>query len=228
MSGFVTVPVGSQNLTVSQAMNEFAPLGYYAISAYTGLRNVIVAESSNLFYFKVASSDYQLFMDFTGRTIPSGNHVVYAALTISDTPINYTTYSEYQDVIRHSATELRTFPTTGRKYYVGSYFNTRNDDATYIGDGIYADLTEYTIADGIAATGVSAHGALPITYRPTNCSFPNAPTEAEVGDTVNVHVTFPEGYGLVNESNIYVTNNGVVIPSTYSNGQLTFTMPDPS
>lgn len=71
-------------------------------------------------------------------------------------------------------------------------------------------------------------GLYPITYRPTNCSFPNAPTEAIVDETVVVPVSFPDGYGLVNESNIYVTNNGVVIPSTYSNGQLTFTMPDPS
>lgn len=68
----------------------------------------------------------------------------------------------------------------------------------------------------------------PITYRPTNCSFPGAPTEAAIGDIVVVPVSFPDGYGLVNESNIYVTNNGVVIPSSYSNGQLTFTMPDPS
>lgn len=67
-----------------------------------------------------------------------------------------------------------------------------------------------------------------ITYRLTNCTAPGAPTEARVGNTVVVHVTFPDGYGLVNDSNIYVTNNGVVIPSTYSNGQLTFTMPDPS
>lgn len=68
----------------------------------------------------------------------------------------------------------------------------------------------------------------PITYRPINCSFPNAPTEALIGDTVVVPVSFPDGYGLVNESNIYVTNNGVIIPSTYINGQLMFTMPDPS
>lgn len=80
--------------------------------------------------------------------------------------------------------------------------------------------------EALRALGIGT--TYPITYRPTNCSFPNAPTEAAVGDTVNVSVTFPEGYGLVNESNIYVTNNGVVIPSTYSNGQLTFTMPDPS
>lgn len=68
----------------------------------------------------------------------------------------------------------------------------------------------------------------PITYRPTNCTFPNAPTEAAVGDTVTVTVAFEEGYGIVNPSDIYVTCNGVAVPSTYNNGTLTFTMPDPS
>lgn len=68
----------------------------------------------------------------------------------------------------------------------------------------------------------------PITYRPTNCSFPNAPTEAAVGDTVTVPVAFTEGYTLVNSSDIHVTCNGVLVPSTYDNGTLTFTMPDPS
>lgn len=79
-----------------------------------------------------------------------------------------------------------------------------------------------------ALTHYSPIVTYPITYRPTNCSFPDAPTEAAVGDTVVVPVTFPDGYGLANESNIYVTNNRVAIPSTYSNGQLTFTMPDPT
>lgn len=68
----------------------------------------------------------------------------------------------------------------------------------------------------------------PIIYRPTNCTFPNAPAEAAVGDTVVVPVEFPDGYGLANTGDIYVQCNGVVIPSTYENGQLTFTMPDPS
>ena len=69
----------------------------------------------------------------------------------------------------------------------------------------------------------------PITYRLTNCSTPSAPMEAMVGDIVNVDVTFPQGYGIVNpSSDVYVTNNGVVVPSSYSNGRLTFTMPDPS
>lgn len=71
-------------------------------------------------------------------------------------------------------------------------------------------------------------GMYHISYRPTNCTFPNAPTEASVGDTVIVPVSFTEGYGIVNDSDIYVTCNGVLVPSTYNNGTLTFTMPDPS
>lgn len=68
----------------------------------------------------------------------------------------------------------------------------------------------------------------PITYRDTNCTH-SGPDEATIGDTVNVDYTFPDGYGIVNpQSDIYVTNNGVVIPSSYANGRLTFTMPDPS
>lgn len=69
----------------------------------------------------------------------------------------------------------------------------------------------------------------PITYRLTNCSAPTAPVEAAVDDTVNVDFVFPEGYGIVNpSSDIYVTNNGVTVTSSYANGRLTFTMPDPS
>lgn len=68
----------------------------------------------------------------------------------------------------------------------------------------------------------------PITYRLTNVTT-TGPNEAAVGDTVTVPLAFPEGYGVVNpSSDAYVTCNGVLVPSTYSNGQLVFTMPDPS
>ncbi len=68
----------------------------------------------------------------------------------------------------------------------------------------------------------------PITYRLTNATT-TGPNEANVGDTVTVSLTFPEGYGVVNpSSDVYVSCNGVLVPSTYSDGQLVFTMPDPS
>lgn len=67
-----------------------------------------------------------------------------------------------------------------------------------------------------------------ITYRLTNATA-TGPNEATVGDTVTVPLTFTEGYGVVNPStDAYVTCNGVLVPSTYSNGQLVFIMPDPS
>lgn len=79
----------------------------------------------------------------------------------------------------------------------------------------------------LAALGIETK--YPITYHLTNCDASSAPVEAAVGDIVTVPFQFPSGYGIVNpSSDIYVTNNGVIIPSTYANGTLTFTMPDPS
>lgn len=69
----------------------------------------------------------------------------------------------------------------------------------------------------------------PITYRLTNCTAPSAPAEAAVGDTVNVPLVMQQGYDIVTPStDIVVTNNGVAVPHTYSNGTISFTMPDPS
>lgn len=99
--------------------------------------------------------------------------------------------------------------------------------------GMYAGVTEYNngIALQAAITDDGIHPInvkFPITYRPTNCTFPNAPTEAAIGDEVVVPVIFSEGFGLTNNDDIYVTCNGNIISSSYSNGYLTFIMPDPS
>lgn len=100
----------------------------------------------------------------------------------------------------------------GARYPVdGAGYPTLEDALNAMNDGVWDNIRYY-----------------PITYRPTNCSFPGALTEAAVGDTVVVPVTFPEGYGLANPNDLFVQCNGVLVPSTYENGQLTFTMPDPS
>lgn len=96
------------------------------------------------------------------------------------------------------------------------------------------DYYQYVDDEGVAPLPIAAlvqefgHFTYPITYRLTNATS-NGPSEAAVGDTVNVGLSFPEGYGIVNpSSDVYVTNNGVIVPSSYVNGTLTFTMPDPS
>lgn len=89
---------------------------------------------------------------------------------------------------------------------------------------VYDSLERALVGEGLVPGG----DTYPITYRLTNCTANSAPTEAAVGDTVNVPLTFPSGYGIANASDAYVMNNGVLVPSSYSNGVLTFEMPDPS
>lgn len=99
----------------------------------------------------------------------------------------------------------------------------------------YSTATSYVLNVELFDSRESAIAALyeaseyPITYRLTNCSIDSAPTKAAVGDTVTVQLSFTSGYGIVNpSSDVYVTNNGVLVPSTYADGTLTFIMPDPS
>ena len=69
-------------------------------------------------------------------------------------------------------------------------------------------------------------GVKPIIYRLTNCTAPDAPSSAASGSEVTVNLNFTEGFAVNNPStDAYVMNNGVLVPSTYSNGTLTFTMP---
>lgn len=83
--------------------------------------------------------------------------------------------------------------------------------------------------EGVAALKNAVRVIYPITYQAVNADTSTCPVEAVVGDTVTVVPSFPSGYGIVNPTtDVYVMNNGVLIPSTWSNGVLTFTMPDPS
>ncbi len=96
-------------------------------------------------------------------------------------------------------------------------------------EGYHSNIESYNSLAELLADADLLLGNYDITYRLTNCTAPDAPTRATVGATVNVDFSFPTGYGIVNPStDVYVTNNGVVVPSTYANGILTFTMPNPS
>lgn len=99
--------------------------------------------------------------------------------------------------------------------------------------GIVYYVSDYPIYSNLETTLAALAGPIdnmyPITYRLTNCTAPSAPAEAAVGDTVNVPLVMQQGYDIVTPStDIVVTNNGVAVPHTYSNGTISFTMPDPS
>lgn len=103
-------------------------------------------------------------------------------------------------------------------YYIGACYG-----SNYIPSNWAQNVDLYsTQEEAETALGIN----IPITYRLTNCTAPSAPQYATTGDTVTIDFTFPSGYSIVNpNSDVYVTNNGVIVPSTYSNGVLTFVMP---
>ena len=155
------------------------------------------------FAYRPNSSNYTIDLIMAVRPNARWYHVVYVGTT------------EYVlETSRMSMTDSGIFE-TGGTYYLGSpgdlplsYYSSREE-----------------ALDAISPYIISGYQ---IVYRDTNCTH-SGPDEAIVGDTVTVNYTFPDGYGIVNpSSDIYVTNNGVVIPSQYSNGVLTFRMPDPS
>lgn len=101
-------------------------------------------------------------------------------------------------------------------------------DSSGLNQNIWPLYSNYDIALNAFVNFVPPASSYPITYRMTNATH-SGPSEAAVGDNVEVPLSFPEGYGIVNAStDAYVTNNGVLIPSQYANGKLSFTMPDPS
>lgn len=105
-------------------------------------------------------------------------------------------------------------------YYNNAVYSDYNRD-------INLNILDYfdSLEDAQRALGL---GGYPITYRLTNAYATTAPTSANIGDIVTVPLEFPDGYGIVNSNDVYVTNNGVIVQSSYSDGRLVFTMPDPN
>lgn len=67
------------------------------------------------------------------------------------------------------------------------------------------------------------NASIPITYIPINSTL-SGPESASSGDTVNVSVSFSDGY-IYQENGVQIYNQNGTIPFTYSDGQITFTMP---
>ena len=63
----------------------------------------------------------------------------------------------------------------------------------------------------------------PITYIPINSTL-SGPESATSGETVNVSVSFPDGY-IYQETGVSIYNKDGAIPFIYTDGTLSFTMP---
>lgn len=236
----INVPSGQYISSLSQGFNTYSQYGYMGIDCnapYTGyVHAVLVGVPDSIEIVRIT-------IRLAAELGVNQNSAIYNYVFIGK-PIENVSLYRYRIDTRDSdygnppgeilLVNTRTISYAGEQYlvYLQATGSTASADslvnfADVVSTGIYAQEPLDSFSDVIDALNLGKN-EFPITYRPTNSLFPNAPTEAAVGDTVIVPVEFPDGYGLANTGDIYVQCNGMVIPSTYENGQLTFTMPDPS
>lgn len=75
------------------------------------------------------------------------------------------------------------------------------------------------------AISQAVSGYYPITYHLTNCTAPDAPTEARNGSDVVISITPSQGYILRSSGVSVVDSNGVSVPYIVQGNQIAFTMP---
>lgn len=210
----------------------------FSNNATTDIEYIPMSDSD--VYFSLISDATSYIHDCAVNGASTGEKVAKFVL-LANHPFSYTLFSSLEGSYE-SLNGYKSETATSQILKFGNYHYhsllvfttagafTASSVANYVeaGTGYYTD-THTTVLSAISDYGIVPSDVYPITYRLTNCTAPSAPTEAVIGDIVNISLQFTSGYGIVNpSSDVYVTNNGVVIPSQYSNGILTFTMPDPS
>lgn len=80
-----------------------------------------------------------------------------------------------------------------------------------------------SIDDLLLAVTNDTPATAPIIYVPIHSTL-SGPESAASGETVNVSVSFPDGY-IYQEKGVSIYNKDGVIPFTYTDGTLSFTMP---
>lgn len=243
MGTLISIPIESLITNTSDGYNQYNnAYGHFGIS-YSSIRLVtVITDTNDILMGLINNVDVYrtIFPFFVGGYLKFGGFLVsknavaynFASYILRDgNPETSTTSWTYRGLDNISAS-----PINGKLYNMAPLWLRTDADESITRDitGIYAGLTPITSTADLVET-LNAYNVRPvsgefeITYRLTNCSAPTAPTRAGIGDTVTVPFQFMSGYGIVNpSSDVYVTNNGVVVPSQYSNNVLTFTMPDPS
>lgn len=208
MGTVYTLPYISGISSVSSFSSTIASLSGDNLAAYNALLNGGLYIVDGLNNYGNASASY--------IANPVSNEVSKVAFYLDTNRVAYWITGNRCSMNVYSRTS--SLPYTSVTYYSG---NTAPDGYfTYTSTNLHVDVFN---------SSEDAYSALfdkPITYRLTNCTAPSAPQAATAGATVSVQLQFAEGYDIVNPtSDIYVTDNGVIVPSVYSNGTLTFTMP---
>lgn len=225
------IPVGSQELTSPEAIQQYSSIGYYTKTNESNGCELILSTSPGLYAFGLPNSMFSEYRAIFDETIYYIGGVLFIC---SSSPIEYTIYSNHTGYTepRHRVTQLHTL-SNGKQYYCNrtSYSLASDNGVTYLYYGIYNAMASGSILQEVESIPVLPYGVTyPITYHYTNSTV-TGPSEAAVGETVAVSAVSDVGYGITDASTqILVTNNDVAVPYTWdaTNQRITFTMPDPS
>lgn len=205
----------------------------YANSRYYINDYILMADSPIYFGYITNNSNFDGYLRANG--FPGEGHRNPRVLLLSN--IHYTgtaAHYQYWSSSAYNYTDFSTrIITINNLQYYGYFFYVTASSMTassvtsspYTLTGYYTDSYS-TCEDMISAIGVEPIGENePITYRLTNCTT-TGPDSAPPRSRVSIPLTFPTGYNIIDPlSDVYVTNNGVIIPSSYTNGTINFTMP---
>lgn len=196
--------------------------------------DTIAANGTLILNYNFGGPNYQLIF-------AAGESDVWAAPYYNASDLSYAggvvgsktkrTVTLYACIIGPTTTEnqLRTYTSTA----AGNYYNIhRALFITNAGECIVPSswssyfTSESQIAPYCAANGFRVFSDnYPITYRLTNCTAPNAPTEASGGSEVVINITPSQGYILRSSGVSVVDSNGVSVPYILQGNQIMFTMP---
>lgn len=214
-------------------------MGGYMIVPYSGTTRASVIEGGLMWgiyrsaagsfrqFHSNCSTEYTILHYLVSVETPQSGHPtpVAACGYISNVPWRMYDAPEHDPYWFGTVNYTSTTMYNGHTFYYLQGSQYRGDfptcELTVPPGGVYSTLADALVDIDAYFFGITYQ----ITYHLTNCTAPTAPTSAMTGDTVNVQLQFPSGYSVVNSSDAYVMNNGVIVPSTYSNGTLTFTMP---
>lgn len=236
MGSYVALAISNftTSLSAVQAYNiASSDNGYTSYNTGYGPYRWSVAVTEQAYMFRISASVYEAFF-----TLP--NHFVTAyAIFSNQNMIGCIPLwrNEYTALNAYSENEFLTL--NGRDYYgFLTYVQGNNDSSSFIeSTGKFAEIDSIVETTSELSTLLNNLGIRPVgtASYPITYSFSNAivsgPSEAAVGDTVEVSAVSDVGYGITDASTqILVTNNDIAVPYTWDavNQRITFTMPDPS
>lgn len=197
MVDYIKIPMTDSNIMDAATVNNFG--------IDSGGYKFVCLLNNSAYIFRYGTSNLLFISKSSGR--------VNVYWTIQPNYDSYTTIGLTTQRVEGGISYIYTWVNRQEMYNALTELNVFNSLSECLNIAFTLDYTPYYISDVKS----------PITYIPINSTL-SGPESASSGETVNVSVSFPDGY-IYQETGVQIYNQNGTISFTYSDGQITFTMP---